>query len=175
MYGTPPPKAASGTFHTAAAMPRLDRLAVLPRLARHATPGRGGTLRTVAHASFGGGATSTERADLSDDARQRCGRALRGQLMRHVLHWWLRCHALPGSARPALRRGHEAWGWHASPHGGSGTLRTISCLPQHWGLSVDQLLENEQTNCATSATHHGIIGSGSTSRPLIAARLARVH
>ena len=142
MYGTPPPKAASGTFHTAAAMPlaRLDQLAVLPRLARHATLGGGGTLRTVAHASFGGGATSTERADLSDDARQRCGRALRGQLMRHVLHWWLRCHALPGSARPALRRGHKVWGWHVSPHGGTarfarfhacrntGACRSTSCL-----------------------------------------------
>ena len=41
MDGTPPLKAASCTFHTAAAVPRLDLLAVLPRLARHATPGDG--------------------------------------------------------------------------------------------------------------------------------------
>ena len=42
-------------------------------------------------------------------------------------------------------------------------------------LSADQLLENERTNCAPAAARHCSVGGGASSRPVAAARLARVH
>ena len=42
-------------------------------------------------------------------------------------------------------------------------------------LSADQLLENERTYCAPAAARHCSVGGGASSRPVAAARLARVH
>ena len=33
----------------------------------------------------------------------------------------------------------------------------------------------ERTNCALAAARHGSVGGGASSRPVVAARLARVH
>ena len=65
-HASPRPHGGSGRLFMAVATPRLTRLAMMPCLARHATPGGGGTPCPAAHASHGGGATSTKRADPSD-------------------------------------------------------------------------------------------------------------
>ena len=43
------------------------------------------------------------------------------------------------------------------------------------GLSADQWLEDERTNCAPAAARHGSVDGGGPRRPVVAARLARVH
>ena len=49
------PHGGSGTLRTAAMAPRLTQWMAKQHLARHATPGRGGTRCTAAHASHGAG------------------------------------------------------------------------------------------------------------------------
>ena len=64
--GAASPHGGTDTLRTAAAVPRLTRLAAMPRPARHTCPGRDGMPFSAAHSSHCGGAMSTEQADLSN-------------------------------------------------------------------------------------------------------------